>query len=96
MTEESTPVAMGRAAGEAVQDLVTQHFPIIERIIEKSGKKQAVSVSLKFSPIGDQRYNLKTSIRYADKSSDEREDTVGGDPKQTKLGIEELKARARE
>lgn len=86
---------MGEAAGEAVKDLITQHWPMVEGIILTTRKKQAVSVSLKFTPIAEQTYKLETSIRFAEKHSDEREDIVGGDPKQQKLGIEELRKGAK-
>jgi hypothetical protein len=89
--ENADLFSMGEAAGEAVKDLVTQHWQMIEGIMAVSHKKQSVAISLTFRPTGPGCYNLKTKIRFAEVQSDEREDNVGGDPKQTKLGIEDIK-----
>ena len=81
---------MGETSGAHVCDLVTQHWPFIMTILEKSGKG-SVGVSLKFKRVANNTYNLRTSIRFADKHSDEREDTVGEDPNQEKLHLGDLK-----
>ena len=91
MSIEPNLFSMGDAAGEAVKDLITQHWPMIDSIIIGTHKKQAVSVSLKFTRIAEQTYKLETSLRFAEKHSDEREDIIGGDPKQAKLGLADLK-----
>lgn len=90
MSSDTKPVepnlfTMGAAAGEAVKDLVTQHWPAIEAIMLTTHKKQSVGVTLTFKRLAEHRFNMKAKIRFAETHSDEREDTVGEDPNQQKM-----------
>lgn len=77
MSDEPLFEKMSKASAEAVGDLIRQHWPEIERIAIESGKKKAaVGLTIKFERIGPDTTKVKTSIRYASKHSDEREDTV--------------------
>lgn len=84
---------MADTSAEQVRDLIARHWPAIEAIALAAGKsKAAVAVSLKFERVSDGTTKVTSSLRYAEKHSDEREDYVETDANQRKLGLGEDKA----
>lgn len=89
MSDEPLFEKMAKKSGEAVEDLIRQHWPAIEAIAGASGKsKAAVAISIKFERISSDSTKVVTALRYAEKHADEREYYVETeDPKQAKLSL---------
>jgi hypothetical protein len=89
MSDEPLHEKMSKASAEAVGDLIRQHWPAIEAIAGASGKsKAAVAISIKFERVSADSTKVITSLRYAEKHADEREDYVETeDPKQAKIKL---------